>query len=213
MFLDDRLKEFGNVPFNKATLINVLPKYKSLNDKVSKLIKEGKLIQLKRGLYLVSSKITKKQNSLEVIANSLYGPSCISLDYALSYYGFIPERVFKVTSVTTGAKKQYSNSLAAFEYYHLPDSLFSIGIITSKTPDGSTFLIASKEKALCDKLLLSKNFRINSMKTLREFLLSDLRIDIDMFKGLNTDLIDGYIKVGFKKQSLLLLKRFIAEVS
>ena len=42
----------------------------------------------------------KSPLSREVLANLIYGPSYISLEYGLQHYGLIPERVEIVTSVT-----------------------------------------------------------------------------------------------------------------
>ena len=45
---------------------------------------------------------------LEVLANLIYGPSYVSYEYALTYYGLIPERVFEVTSATTQKNKMFN---------------------------------------------------------------------------------------------------------
>lgn len=212
MSLDLELRKFGNIPFVKSTLDSLLTNYKSPNDKISRLIHEGKIIQLKRGMYLVSETIANRPISLEIIANSLYGPSCISLDYALSYHGLIPEKVFKVTSVTTGNKKEYKNSLANFEYYHISSQIFHLGINSFFTRGGNSFLMASKEKSLCDKILLTKNYRINSLRSLKKFLIEDLRIDVDMLRGSDIRIVDEYIKFGHKAESLSFLKIFLKEL-
>ncbi|MEI7942923.1 MAG: hypothetical protein WCH76_07165 [Candidatus Riflemargulisbacteria bacterium] len=209
MMLEDRIKKLGNIPFTKATLSNLLLEYKSPNDKIANLIKSGEIIQLKRGLYILSPKTSTKSNYLEIIANSLYGPSCVSLDYALSYHGLIPERVYKVTSVTTGSKKKYNNNLGGFEYYHVSESSFNIGVVYKQLPDGGSFLIASKEKALCDKIILTKNIRINSLKVLKVFLFDDLRIASNLIQDMDVHIIDQYIDSGYKTQGLILLKNFI----
>ena len=40
----------------------------------------------------------------------MYGPSYVSLEWALSYYEMIPEKVFNVTSMTTGKVKEFQTS-------------------------------------------------------------------------------------------------------
>ncbi|MBQ9398373.1 MAG: hypothetical protein IJU08_07755 [Bacteroidales bacterium] len=47
---------------------------------------------------------------MEVLFN-LYGPSYVSLHWALRWYGLIPERVETVTSVTTRHTREFENSL------------------------------------------------------------------------------------------------------
>ncbi|NTV92420.1 MAG: hypothetical protein HGA72_03825 [Chlorobiaceae bacterium] len=62
---------------------------------------EKMLIPIRRGFYAVSPEITGIPLSQTQVANLLYGPSDVSMDYALSHYGIIPERVIEVTSITT----------------------------------------------------------------------------------------------------------------
>jgi len=69
-------------------------------DKISDLLKKGTIIRVKKGLYVFGEDNRKKPYSKEILANLIYGPSYISLDYALQYHGLIPERVEAVTSVT-----------------------------------------------------------------------------------------------------------------
>ncbi|WP_267256594.1 hypothetical protein [Coxiella endosymbiont of Ornithodoros maritimus] len=54
-----------------------------------------------------------------MLANTVYGPSAISLTYALSYYALIPERVNIVTSVVNNCIKSFSTSIVEFKYYYL----------------------------------------------------------------------------------------------
>jgi len=51
-----------------------------------------------------------------LVVNLLYTPSYVSFDYALSYYGLIPERVYEVTSATLHAKKIFETPLERFSY-------------------------------------------------------------------------------------------------
>src|SRR3989338_11587014 len=54
-------------------------------------------VKLRNGLYALRS---DTPHELE-IANRLYGPSYVSLEYALGFYRLIPETVYTVTSITT----------------------------------------------------------------------------------------------------------------
>ncbi|KAA6349994.1 hypothetical protein EZS27_002610 [termite gut metagenome] len=99
------LEKFGNIPFNHAALLEMLPGYQSPNDKVSAMEKRGDIVRLKKGLYVVSDKISRKKISHELIANHLYGVSYVSLETALSHYGLILEKVFTIRSMTTKRAK------------------------------------------------------------------------------------------------------------
>ena len=74
--------------------------------------RRGLLRRLKRGLYALSSRMPSKWS----IANRLYKPSYISLASALSYYGFIPESVYAVTSITTKSTREFEADGTAYIY-------------------------------------------------------------------------------------------------
>jgi predicted transcriptional regulator of viral defense system len=69
--------------------------------RVQTLVKKGALIPLKRGLFE-----TEANTPGFILANALLGPSYLSFEYALSYYGMIPERVMTYTSATFGKNKK-----------------------------------------------------------------------------------------------------------
>lgn len=78
-----------------------LDNYANKNNKISRDIKSKKLFRIIRGLYE-----TNKNTPAYLLAGSIYGPSYISFEYALSYYGLIPERVTTVTCATFNKKKK-----------------------------------------------------------------------------------------------------------
>ncbi len=78
------------------------------------MIDEGLLLPVKKGLYAVSPEITGIPLSLPLVANLLYGPSYVSMDFALYHYGIIPERVIEVTSMTTKRGKHYNLQVGRF---------------------------------------------------------------------------------------------------
>ena len=86
-----------------ALLSSLFSGYKSPRNKIANLETEGKLIRLKRGLYVVSPDESGKLLSTELIGNHIYGPSYISMESALRYYGLIPESVhiviYNITNV------------------------------------------------------------------------------------------------------------------
>lgn len=203
------LARFGNIPIDYATLASVLYQYRSPKDKIATMEKKQQLIRLKKGLFVVAPKISKSEISRELIANHLYGPSCISLESALSYYGLIPERVFSIRSVTIKRPKKYSTPLGEYDYRTVPKNYFSIGIEQEQTSSKSIFLIASPEKALCDMLLLTPGLRIQSVKALKTYLEENLRIDVSEKREWNTEIIRECIGAGKKKTALIQLLKLL----
>ena len=84
-----------------------------------------------------------------MIANICYSPSYISLEYALSYYGLIPEYVSALTSATYGKKnnKKYMLDNALFTYSSIPSAVYPKGILIKENINGDSYKIASKDKA------------------------------------------------------------------
>lgn len=191
------LKQFGNVPVSSATLNDILSGYSSPAMKVQLAEKKGELIGLKRGLYVVSPDDTGKNFSLGLVANHIYGPSYVSLEYALRHYGLIPEAVYTVTSITTRHTRSFENSLGRFSYRCVSATWFPIGV-TTELENGVRYMIATPEKALCDTLLHLSGLPLRSVSGLEQALEEDLRIDIDDICGFNADIIRECANCGIK---------------
>jgi predicted transcriptional regulator of viral defense system len=87
------------------------------------------------------------------VANRIYRPSYISLETALSYYGFIPEAVFKTTSVSTLKTTSFDTNLGTIAYQHMKPALF----FGYKIVEWHNFpiKIAEPEKVILDYLYLN----------------------------------------------------------
>lgn len=110
--------------------------------------KKGFIVRLKRGLYYFSdSRIPDLY-----LANKLYEPSYISLEFALSYHRIIPEAVYAVTSVTPRVTRTFNRSNRQFIYRRIKASAFT-GYMPLRQ-HGFTFNIAEPEKAFVDLLYL-----------------------------------------------------------
>ena len=116
--------------------------YKILSRKVG----EGKLIHLKRNLYCLPDGLPNEY----LLANILYQPSYISLEFALSHYGLIRETVYEITSVTTKPTRQFTVTNRAFTYHTIRQYAYT-GYVPTRQ-ENYTILIATKEKALADYL-------------------------------------------------------------
>ena len=93
--------------FDYQQLTDCLTDYAKPRDKIRAMLKAGEIIRVKKGLYVFGDGRRRRPWAREFLANLIYGPSYISLDYALSHYGFIPERVEVVTSVTAALSRRF----------------------------------------------------------------------------------------------------------
>lgn len=209
MIVEQRLAKFQDIPVTHRTVVSLLRDYKRPNDKISELIGEQKLIQIKRGLYVVSPALTRGLISLPLVANAIYGPSYVSLEFALSHYGLIPEAVYQITSVTTRRAKIYDTVLGRFSYQTLPKKAYPIGVQSVKNDMGHFYLMASPEKALCDMLMLTANLNVHSVGALVALLEFDWRIDVDGLKQLDRTVIYDVAQAGFKARVLGYLLQLI----
>ncbi|WP_449258708.1 type IV toxin-antitoxin system AbiEi family antitoxin domain-containing protein [Chlorobium limicola] len=209
MRLEQKLRSFAGVPLTHGTLLSILEEYLSPNDKIVRMIDDGLLQPIRKGLYAVSPELTGIPISLPLVANLLYGPSYVSMDYALSHYGIIPERVIEVTSMTIKRGKVYDLPVGRFSYTHAQLQLYSIGIDRVENPDQTGFLMASPEKALCDKLIFTRNLNVRSQQALHELLFDDLRIDEDALAHFNPEVIRACIAVNVKADMLQALLTLI----
>lgn len=203
------LRDFGSTPLSAATVDTLLADYNSPKDKVSYMVKQGELIRIKRGFYCVSPDITGERLSTEIIANHLYGPSYVSLETALSFYNFIPERITSTQSIVIKRAKTFQSPLGRFSYRSVPEDYYPIGIRQEKSDSGNTFLIASPEKALCDLILLRPNLRIVSQKAMSIFLTEYMRIDLQEIKNPDLTVIDECIATQHKSAQLRSLRKVI----
>ena len=83
------------------TLLKELQDYKAPNNKISRMVRNGIITPIIKGLYE-----TNENTPGYLLANIIYGPSYLSFDFALSYYGLIPEAVYTFTSATFEKKKE-----------------------------------------------------------------------------------------------------------
>lgn len=155
--------------------------YSNKNMKISREAKKGNLIKIINGLYETNPNVNGY-----LLANSIYGPSYLSFDFALSYYGLIPEKVTTYTSATCEKKKKkkYSNQFGNYSYRDVPTLVYPLGIRIIEESE-YFFQIATPEKALCDKLYTISP--VKNFTELENLLFDDLRIDEEEFKKLNID--------------------------
>ena len=128
------------------TLREELANYQNPNDKIHRMIQEGKLFPVVKGLYT-----TDPHTNGKLLAGSIYGPSYLSFDYALVQYHLIDKIPSGFQSATYGKHrtKQYDTPYGRFTYRDVPEEVFPL-FVYEKRAAGGAYSIASPEKALCD---------------------------------------------------------------
>lgn len=180
----------------------------NLATKAKRLEQDGKIIRLKKGLYVTSPRTSRMELSPFLLANHIYGPSYVSMQTALRYYGLIPEAVYSVQSMTTGVARDYENAVGTFNYIHVPTRYYNIGV-TMKESSGATFMIATLEKALCDLMVFTPNLNLRYQTSMRDYLEEDIRFDMDALLNFDLDIIKECTEVSRKKTMLNQLIKFI----
>ncbi len=205
MSFRDDIQEYAEEPLTRQLITNLLKEYKRPNDKINELVKKGELTTIKKGLYIPGPKMDIRKPEPFLIANHLWGPSYISLETALSYWGLIPERVYEISSVTIKTTKTYKTAIGRFSYFHISLPYYSFGIQSVSLTPKQVVLIASPEKALCDKIVMTSGISLRSSKQVQEFLIDDLRIDEETLGKFDLNEISSWIGEAPKKSSLEML--------
>ena len=186
--------------FSHEMIYSLLEKsISNVNEKISNLVRNKELIRLKKGFYTFSKLYQTKPINLISVANTLYSPSYVSFDYALSYYGMIPERVSEVTSATSKNEKLFDTPIGRFSYKKISLDAYSLGIDWIYDDIEGGRFIATAEKALCDKIKYDRDIGTLTKASMIEYLKYDLRIDISI--PLNYELIE-IIAAAYKSRNL-----------
>jgi len=143
---------------------------------LSRWTAQGRLLQLRRGLYVVAPPYRTREPHPFAVANLLQRASYVSLHAALAYYGLIPEYVALTTSVSTGRTRHWDTPLGSYAYRHIQPALFW-GYRQTEVYPGQHAYLATPEKALLDLVYLTPE--ADSPAYLRELRLQNLdRLDL-----------------------------------
>jgi predicted transcriptional regulator of viral defense system len=184
--------------FDFDILTSVEPNKTYLKILLSRHEKKNKVIRLKRGMYVAKDYLDEmeKKNLLsfysEFLANILYQPSYLSLDYVLYQHNLLTEIPKNFTSVTLNKTGSFSNALGNFFYHKIKNDLFC-GFLILKEGDFTIFK-ATKAKALFDFLYLRKN-EIIDKKSIEELRLNFENISKKDFKE-----FEKYVKMESSKK-------------
>lgn len=176
--------------FDFQVLRDALDKFLKPRDKISQLLAKGTLVRIRKGLYCFGEAFRREPIVREYLANLIHGPSYISLDFALSHHGLIPERVTEVTSVTPQRPREFDTPFGIFSYRRLNARRYALGATLEKV-GAATFLIANAEKALADKVWTDKRFSGSRVGDFEDYLFEDLRVDREIASRLDISRLEG----------------------
>lgn len=147
---------------------------------ITRWVKQNRLVKLRNSFYSFPEYLNTPNFSL-FVANYIYMPSYVSLQYALAWYGLIPEAVFDITSVTSRKTTAFTNKFGRFTYRKIqPEHIF--GYVLKQMETGSSFMLATPEKAIVDLLYLfpiyDSQAEIEELRLDMDFLTEDIDIDI-----------------------------------
>ena len=179
--------QIGREEFDYQALLSALSGYASPRDRITTLLRSGVIVRVKKGLYIFGEHYRKSPYCRELLANLIYGPSFVSLDYALGYYGLIPERVETVTSVTSGRLRRFQTPTGLFTYR--PSPCLSMGAELAGQ-GGSNYLIALPERALADRIRDDRRGEGRTQLEIERYLFENLRMDITEVRGMNANLLE-----------------------
>lgn len=122
---------------------------------LARWVKNGRLYQLRRGLYTIAPPYQKVKPHPFLIANHLRRASYVSGPSALAFFGLIPDTVHITSSVTTGRPERLETPLGIFEFRHVkPGLLRGYRKVDLQSQPGQQAFVATPEKALLDQVYL-----------------------------------------------------------
>ena len=207
-----KLQQYAEQPIPTQLLLGLLKSYKRPYDKIVSLVEHGYLVQLRRGLYITTSKVKSTMPETFLISNHLLGPSYVSIDSALFHWGLIPERVYEVTAVSNKLSKKFKTPLGIFSYTHIPLPYYSFGIEQLALTETQTIMIASPEKALSDKIITTAGIQLRSSKQALTYLEEELRIEKESLRNLNTREMVKWLPDCTKQTSIKILIETISRL-
>lgn len=148
MRYDDFIDRFGQLPvIDLATMVQMTGEPRgTIRMQVSRWSRSGRLVPLRRGLYTLPERHGTPNPAL--LANAIYAPSYLTAEWALSYYGLIPEMGVTYISASPRKSALFDNAFGRFRYLHMkPSACFGFQWVSIA---GARVRIAEPEKALLD---------------------------------------------------------------
>jgi len=148
---------------------------------LSRKVKAGEVIRLKRGIYTTKKYIQRAVSQdaypsfVEYAAVQMYQPSYVSLEYALAQHNLLTDAPIHLTLMTWKKTMRLSNKLGTFLYHTIREELF--GGYATQRKHGFSISTATPAKALFDYLYLRKAILINRQT------IEELRLNTEEFSS------------------------------
>jgi len=154
MRYEELLHQIETPVFHTHQVAKLFPQESSvaLRFQLSRLNKRGKIVRLKRGIYLFKERPVDEL----VLANLIYEPSYVSLEKALNIYGIIPDIPSIVTSITTTTSNTFTTPVGSFSYSCVNNPLYFGFTQQLDARSQLSYQIAEPEKALLDWIYIRK---------------------------------------------------------
>lgn len=146
---------FADKPvFQSSSIYSVTDNPQVLKNQISSWTADGLILKLRRGLYTLSDEERKIKLSKLFLASQIRFPSYISCQFALSFYGLMPERATVITSVTTKKTATFENDFGTFIYQKIKTDFFT-GYNKFSDENNLPYYMAEPEKAFLDYIYLN----------------------------------------------------------
>lgn len=155
-------------------------------------MKTGKIIQIKKGVYMARrfyELYSGELNFAPAVSAVIRPQSYVSLEYVLQREGILTEITYPVTAVSMKNTWVIENDLGTFAYRHIKPEMY-LGYQMGEF-HGVPFAIASRAKALFDYLYLRPAPLALSYSGYN--LADDLRLNLEEFLPRDRDEFAGYV--------------------
>ncbi|MBV6505047.1 MAG: hypothetical protein ILNGONEN_00604 [Syntrophorhabdaceae bacterium] len=179
--------------FGAADLAPVGEEKAYLNIILSRHVKQGAMVRLRKNLYVAKSYLDNIERKgifsdyVEFAANKLYSPSYLSLDYVLHENNMLTEIPRNITSVGLRKTEHFSNDLGNFIYHKIKEELFTGFKVIKK--GNLSILKATKTKALFDFLYFRKRLLTDKRAV------EELRLNLDELTKKDFKELKGYVEI------------------
>lgn len=152
--LEDLIAKYGQIVTSEQiySLAQNEESERQLKKLVTKLVKTGWLIRIRKGLYAISDLSNRGFLSLSpyVVAHLLVKESYVSFESALAYRGMFDQLTDKIISISKIRYKDVQLNSANYSFVTVKDELF-LGF-EQVSVDGHEAKVATAEKALIDMI-------------------------------------------------------------
>jgi predicted transcriptional regulator of viral defense system len=154
------------------------PSQENVRRQLSRWVKSGKIVALRRGVYVLADGSMQLRPHPFVLANEMRRASYVTMQSALAHYGMIPEFVPAVTSVTTARPEDLNTPVGRFMFRHVKKELLW-GMKQVELLPGQWARLATPEKALIDLIYLTPGSdNENYLRELRLETVEFFRVDV-----------------------------------